>query len=201
MIIGIFNDIISEIEVVEGDFMNENEKNNLESGEILAENKLIILYLMHNVRCTLSNLQILKLLYDFEGFNYYYFQHLLSDLVEKNYIISYMQNDEWLYEISPSGIEVLELTENMLPGIIKHKIDVITRDLLNDVKNELTVTAEYVPESNDMYTTKCKLSEPQKSVFELNILCTSQSEAKKIAENWQANANKYCEEIKKMLLN
>lgn len=184
----------------EGDFMNDNV-NNLEKGEHLAENKLILLYLMHNVNCTLSNLQILKLLYDFEGFNYYYFQHLLSDLVEKNYIMSYKQNEEWLYEITPLGNEVLELTGNMLPGITKHKIDMITRDLLNDVKNELIVTAEYIPENNDTYTTKCKLAESHTSIFELNILCKSQSEARKIAENWKASANQYYSDIIKMLSN
>ena len=180
--------------------MSDNtNKNNMESGEILAENKLILLYLMHNAKCTLSNLQILKLLYDFEGFNYYYFQHILSDLVEKNYIVSYKQNEEWLYEITALGNEVLELTENMLPGIIKHKIDMITRELLNDVKTELIVSAEYVPESNDSYTTKCKLSEAHQSIFELNILCSTQSEAKKIAENWKANAATYYNDIIKML--
>ena len=38
-----------------------NNNNNIENGELLAENKLILLYLMHNAKCTLSNLQILKL--------------------------------------------------------------------------------------------------------------------------------------------
>ena len=64
-------------------------KENLETGESLAENKLIILYLLNNADCTLTNLQILRLLYDFERFNYYYFQHLLSDLVEKGYVMNY----------------------------------------------------------------------------------------------------------------
>lgn len=172
--------------------------NKFESGEALAENKLIILYLMHHVNCTLSNLQILKLLYDFEGFNYYYFQHLLSDLVEKKYILSYKQNEEWLYQITALGTEVLELTGNMLPGIVKHKINVLTKDLLDNVKNELIVSAEYIPEEHETYTTKCKLSEPQRTIFELNILCNSQSEAKKIAESWKANANKYYSDIIKM---
>ena len=181
--------------------MNDKNNVNLESGETLAENKLIILYLMHNVKCSLSNLQILKLLYDFEGFNYYYFQHLLSDLVEKKYILSYKQNEEWIYEITSLGSEVLELTENMLPGIVKHKLNLITKSLLKDVKNELIISAEYIPENNDTYTTKCKLSEDNKTVFELNILCNSQSEAKKIAENWKANANEYYSSILNMVSN
>lgn len=174
--------------------------NTKENAEMLAENKLIVLYLMNNVNCALSNLQILKLLYDFEGFNYYYFQHILSDLVEKNYILTYKQNEEFLYEITSVGKEILELTENMLPGIVKHRINMLTNELLNDVKNELLVTAEYIPESVDTYTTKCKLSESHKTIFELNILCNSQSEARKIAENWKNNANQYFSDIKKMLL-
>ena len=96
--------------------MNENTEDNQKN---LAENKLIILYLLHNVDCVLSNMQILKLLYDFDGFNYYYFQHILSDLVEKKYIMSYKQEEEWLYQITPEGSEVLELTENMLPRYYK----------------------------------------------------------------------------------
>lgn len=182
--------------------MNEKIDNTIpESGEMLAENKLIILYLMHNVNCTLSNLQILKLLYDFEGFNYYYFQHLLSDLVEKKYIMSYKQNEEWFYEITSLGSEVLELTGNMLPGIIKHKLNLITKSLLKDVTNELIISAEYIPENNDTYTTKCKLSEANQTVFELNILCSSQIEAKKIAENWKAKASNYYGDILNMLTN
>ena len=62
---------------------------------------------MKNVNCPLSNSQILKLLYDFEGFNYYYFQHILSDLVEQNYIMYYKQEEEWLYQITKERNERL----------------------------------------------------------------------------------------------
>ena len=79
--------------------MNENTSL-FENKEKLAENKLIILYIMKNVNCPLLNSQILKLLDDFEGFNYYYFQHILSDLVEQNYIMYYKQEEEWLYQIT-----------------------------------------------------------------------------------------------------
>lgn len=178
--------------------MNDNTEENQKN---LAENKLIILYLLKNANCVLSNMQILKLLYDFEGFNYYYFQHILSDLVEKNYIMSYKQEEEWLYQITPQGAEVLELTENMLPGIIKYKLDMIIRELLNDVKTELTVSAEYIPESDDNFITKCKITEGHKTIFEVNVLCTSQSQAKKIAENWKNNSDNYYNKIINILEN
>ena len=166
-----------------------NENNSLfENKEKLAKNKLIILYIMHKVGCSLSNSQLLKLLYDFEGFNYYYFQHILSDLVEQKYIINYQHDEEWLYEITPAGSNVLELTENILPGIIKYKLDVIIQNVLKNIKHDLTISAEYIPENGDAYITKCKVVENHKTLFELNIYCISQEQAKIVAENWKNNA-------------
>lgn len=168
--------------------MNENNNSLFENKEKLAKNKLIILYIMHNVGCALSNSQLLKLLYDFEGFNYYYFQHILSDLVEQKYILNYKHDEEWLYEITPAGSNVLELTENILPGIIKYKLDVIIENILKNIKHDLTITAEYIPEHGDAYITKCKVVENHKTLFELNIYCISQEQAKIVAENWKTNA-------------
>ena len=168
------------------DVTEENQKK-------LAENKLIILYLLKNADCILSNLQILKLLY------YYYFQHILSDLVEKNYILSYKEDEEWLYQITPEGKEVLELTENMLPGIIKHNLDLIIRDLLSDVKTELTISAEYIPDDGEQFITKCKITEGHKNIFEVNVLCENQAQAKKMAENWKNSSSKYYQDILKLL--
>lgn len=175
--------------------MNEEEIKK----EKLAENKLIILYLLNNANCTLTNLQILRLLYDFEGFNYYYFQHLLSDLVEKKYVFNYKQGEEWLYEITPEGRQVLELTGNILPGIVKHKLDIITKEQLQNVQNEVAITAEYIPENDNEYITSCKISEAHKVLFEINVYCASQEQAKKIADNWKSNANEIYPNVIKML--
>ena len=154
----------------------------------LAENKLIILYIMGQAASPLSNSQLLKLLYDFENFNYYYFQHLLSDLVEQKFVTNYKQDEEWLYEITSEGSNVLELTGNMLPGIIKYKLDIVTQKLLKNIKHEINVTAEYIPAEENSYITKCKIIEAHKTLFEINIYCASQAQAKLVAENWKNNA-------------
>ena len=172
-----------------------------ENKEKLAESKLIILYLINKFNYSLSNSQLLKLLYDFDGFNYYYFQHLLSDLVEQKYILNYKQDEEWLYRITEEGKNILELTENVLPGIIKYKLDTIVQHSLKDIKNEITVTAEYIPENDNAYITKCKITESHKTLFEINIYCISQSQAKAIADNWKNNAIKLYPEFIELLTN
>ena len=159
-----------------------------ENKEKLAESKLIILYVMKNINYPLTNSQLLKLLYDFEGFNYYYFQHLLSDLIEQKYVINYKQEEEWLYVVSEEGQNILELTENMIPGIVKYKLDIIIQNALKDIKNEIVVSAEYIPENDNAYITKCKITESHKTLFEINMYCMTQVQAKAVADNWNNNA-------------
>ncbi len=177
--------------------MDENldEKNK----EKLAENKLMILYLLDKANCTLTNLQIQRLLYDVDGFNYYYFQHIIAELISQNYIANYKQEEEWLYDITSQGKEVLELTNDALPGIIKLKLDNIIYLELPKVRNEVAVTAQYVPENDNEYITKCKITESHKTLFELNIYCASSEQAKQISENWKKHANDYYPKIIELL--
>ncbi len=179
----------------------KEQENIFENKEKLAENKVIILYVMQKVNCALSNSQILKLLYDFDGFNYYYFQHILSDLVEQKYIMNYKQEEEWLYQITPEGVNILELTNNIIPGIVKYRLDNTIKSLIKDIKNEVTVSAEYIPEGNNFYTTKCRIIEAHRTLFELNIFCSSHEEAKNISENWKNNAGELYPQIMSLVAN
>ena len=177
--------------------MDENleEKNK----EKLAENKLMVLYLLEKANCTLNNLQIQRLLYDVENFNYYYFQHIISELVTQDYIANYKQDDEWLYEITTQGKEVLKLTSDILPGIVKHKLDIIIKEQLSKVQNEVAVTAEYIPENDNEFITSLKITESHKVLFELNIFCASKQQAKLVADNWKLHANEIYPQIIEMI--
>ena len=176
--------------------MDENLEKNKEK---LAENKLMILYLLNNVNCSLTNLQIQKLLYDIEDFNYYLFQHIITELVSQDYVANYQKEEEWLYEITPQGKEVLELTSNILPGMIKHQLDETIKEQLSKVQNEVAVTAEYLPENDNEYITSCKITEAHKTLFELNVYCASKEHAKIIADNWKKHANDYYPAIIEMI--
>ena len=48
---------------------------------------------------------------------------------------------------------------------------------------------------------KNKKIDDHKTLYEVNVLCTSQSQAKKIAENWKNNSSKYYNEIINILEN
>ncbi len=169
------------------------------SKEKLAENKLIILYLLDKANCSLTNIQMQKLLYDVEDFNYFNFQHVTSELISQNYVSNYKQGEEWLYEITPQGKEVLSLTSEILPGIVKHKLNVIIEENLSKVKNDVSITSEYIPVNDNEYITSLKINESHRILFELNVHCSSAEEAKQIAEKWKSDASTLYPEIIRLL--
>ena len=72
-------------------------------------------------------------------------------------------------------------------------------DALYQLAEEQSVTAEYIPESENDYSVKCRIVENNKIIFELKTFAGSNEHAKKIADNWKKNANTIYPEILNLL--
>lgn len=155
----------------------------------LAESKLVILYILDKVNKPIENEALLKLVLSITDMNYFYFQQFLLDLLNTNYINCNKENNESIYSITNSGKEVLELTKNIIPGLIKFKIDNSFKENLEQIKNEFSVTAEFEPQAENEYTVKCKITEDTKVLFELQTFAGSGEQAKNMVNNWKNNVN------------
>ena len=122
--------------------------------------------------------------------NYFYFQQFLLDLLENKYITKYKEEDsaETLYEITSLGKNTLELTKELIPGIIKLKIDNTVKGEFEEIQEKLSITSEFIPKSENEFTVKCKIVENGKIVFEVSSFAASREQAKFIADNWKTNA-------------
>lgn len=155
----------------------------------LAESKLIILYILDKVNKPIENEALLKLVLSTTDMNYFYFQQFLLDLLNTNYINCEASEDESIYSITPAGKEVLDLTKNIIPGLIKFKIDNAFKENLEQIKNEFSVTAEFEPQDEHEYIVKCKIVEDIKPLFELQTFAVSDEQAKNMVDNWNNYAN------------
>lgn len=167
----------------------------------LAESKLIILYILDKINKPIENEALLKLVLSITDMNYFYFQQFLLDLLNTNYISSSTENNESIYSITNSGKEVLELTKNIIPGLIKFKIDNGFKENLEQIKNEFSVTAEFDPQDENEYTVKCKIIEDTKVLFELQTFAGSSEQAKNMVDNWKNNASVIYPKILEILSN
>lgn len=155
--------------------------------ETLAENKVLILYILNKLDKPIDNEGLLMLVLSIQEMNYFYFQQFLLDLLENSYIIGYMHENEMMYKITEEGKRTLELTNDLLPGIIKLKIDHSLANRVQEVQNTRYPTAEFIPKNEEEFTVHCKLIENGLTTFEITLPASSREQAKTIATKWEKN--------------
>lgn len=163
--------------------------------ESLAENKVLILYLLNTANKPLTNDVLYKLAMASNDMNYFYFQQFVLDLIESKYIISFQKEDQTLYKITDSGKNTLALTLDILPGIIKLAADTNIKPILEKEEENKSVVAEYTPKSENHYTITCKIVENNETVFEIKTFAGSREKAKVIVDNWREHADKLYPEL------
>ena len=158
--------------------------------ETLAENKVLILYILNKIDKPVNNDELLQLVLSVEDMNYFYFQQFLLDLLENKYIEVYDEDNfsEQVYRLSTAGKEALELTKDLIPGIVKLKIDSTIKGELQDIEEEISIISEFTPEDDGGFIVTCKIIEHNKTIFEVSTSAASRDQAKSISDNWKENA-------------
>ena len=100
--------------------------------ETLAENKVLILYVLSCVHKPITNDTLYTIISSAIDLNYFYFEQFLLDLIEVKYVICYEKDSQKLYKISESGKQTLDLTLDILPGIVKLKVDTNLKSKIED---------------------------------------------------------------------
>ena len=157
--------------------------------ETLAENKVLILYVLEKANKPLTNDVLYRIVIAAANMNYFYFQQFMLDLINVGYIFSFQIEDQTLYKITDSGKKTLDLTLDLLPGIIKLKADTNLKPIIDSSEEEQSIVAEYTPLSENHYTVICKVVENNETVFEVKTFAGSREQAKEIVDNWQNNAS------------
>ena len=158
--------------------------------QTLAEKKALILYILDKVSKPISNDALLKLVVSIDNMNYFYFQQFLLDLLENKYIINYIKDNESIYELTKEGRNALKLVKDIIPGILKLRVDNKFKKELDEIQNEISITSDFIPLSGNEYNVKCKIVEANQTLFELEIFAGSRDQAKSISDNWNKNAEK-----------
>ena len=115
--------------------------------ETLAENKVLILYVLSSVNKPITNDALYSIVNSAVDLNYFYFQQFLLDLINVKYIICYEKETQDVYEITEAGKNTLDLTLDILPGIIKLKVDTNFKSNIENIENAESIIAEFTPKS------------------------------------------------------
>lgn len=173
---------------------------NSDNATTLAENKVLILYILNLIKGELRQDDLFKIITSINDVNYFYFKQVLTDLIDSNLVGTYTKEEEPVIKITSEGKNAYILTKDVLPGIMKLKADNIFAKEFPSIEEESSVIAEFIPKSENEYTVKCKIVENNETIFEVKTFAGSRDRAKRIVDNWRQNATTIYPQILNLLL-
>ena len=176
---------------------------NSDNTTALAENKVLILYILNQIRDGIIQDGLFKIISSINDVNYFYFKQVLTDLIETKLVGIFTkdeEDDDDVIKITTEGKNALTLTQDVLPGILKLKADNVFKKELSSITDETSVIAEFIPKNEHDYTIKCKIVENNETIFEVKTFAGSRERAQKIVDNWNNNASTIYPKILDILL-
>ncbi len=158
--------------------------------QTLAESKILLLYILSKVKKSISHNDLLDLVTSIVDMNYFYFQQFLLDLIEDEYVEKTTQDDRDFYKITKKGSDAVDITIDIVPGILKLDVDSKFKENLDSIKDKNSIVAEYNPINDKEYMVRCKIVENDDTLFDLQLHVGSVEQAKVIVENWKSKAIK-----------
>ena len=87
-----------------------------------TQDKLIVLYIISKLTKSVTNLQIVDIILDVTGIDYFTLQAILLELNEKSLISLFYENETRYYKITDEGISLLESLINLVPEFIINRV-------------------------------------------------------------------------------
>lgn len=168
---------------------------NLGSNRELAENKLILLYIIDKINLPVSNLQITKIILENKFMNYFFLQQFLNELCDSGMLSPSTEGDKAYYSITQSGKQTLGYFTGHIPLGIKSRIDNTISQIRKNIKNETLIKADFTPESENEFTVSCSVHEDNFSLIDLEISVGTKNDARTICENWKKHSQAIYAEI------
>ncbi|NMB26441.1 MAG: DUF4364 family protein [Tissierellia bacterium] len=169
----------------------------IENTESLAQNKLLLLYIIDKSENSLTNEEITEFLLENNYMNYFLIQQYLSELIQSGFIEYINKKDKKIYILLNKGKITLSFFEDRISTKIKEEISDKFIKIKEDEKIATQVTGEYFQKGPDKYIVNLKLVENTETLFSLYLNVTTIKQAEKICNTWKDNT----EFIYKNLLN
>ena len=168
-----------------------------ENTEELAQNKLLLLYIIDKSENLLTNELLTEFVLENNYMNYFLIQQYLSELIESEFIEYKDIKDEKKYILLDKGKITLSYFEDRISPAIKDEISNKFFKAKEEQIKAAEVIGEYYQNDDNEYIVNLKLIENTKTLFSLYLNVSTIEQAKLICNTWKDNT----EYIYKNLIN
>ncbi len=165
----------------------------------LAENKLLLLYIIEKIHLPISNIQLTEIVLENNFINYFTLQEYIDELISSNLLAKVKHKDKDRLVISDKGKEVLSLFKNRLSLEDIKKFDSYIGVKMNTIKKEATISADYTIENGNSYVVSLGASENNIPLMEIKVTVASNKQARELCAKWKNNPSDLYTKIIKIL--
>jgi predicted transcriptional regulator len=153
----------------------------------LAENKLLLLYIFYKIKLPISNIQITQIILENNFINYFTLQQYMTELIASNLLTPTEQKGKHRLIITQKGDNVLSLFKGRISETKIQLIDDYLKTHLENIKKELTVSADYTIENKSNYLVNLTASEGNFTLIDIKLSVTSNKQARDLCIKWRTN--------------
>lgn len=166
----------------------------------LAENKLLLLYIIKSIKYNISNSQLTDIVLEHSFINYFTLQQYIAELEKSNFIKLEEKDNKEFVLLTRKGDTVLSLFKDRLSESKTKSIDGYLLDQLDEIKKELNIFSDYTPDNNDSFLVNLKAVEGNCTLLELNVNVASKDQAKELCAKWKNNSSEIYNKIMEALI-
>ena len=159
----------------------------IENTEELAQNKLLLLYVIKTSINPFNNNQITEFMLEKNYMNYFLVQQYLSELISSGFIEVVVQDSEEVYNIIEKGEIALSYFEERIPDKVKSELNDEFIKVEKEEEFETQVITEYYEKENNQFVVNLKLVENEDTLFSLYLDVATKKQADLICERWKEN--------------
>jgi len=162
----------------------------MSENRLLAENKLILLYLVKKMDVPLSQSEITQFVLERRYMDYFTIQQYLAELVDARLLDRSQETESICYTITEEGDTTLSYFIHYISDGVKNEVARFVQENGKRIRTEYSVTATYFPELNNEYLVKCAVYDVNgQSLMELSLTVPTREQAQRIVRNWKTNVN------------
>ena len=158
-----------------------------ENSAELAENKLLVLYVIKSLRQAISKTQLTEIILENNFINYFTLQQYISVLETAKFVEYIEKNDKKLITITTKGENVLSIFNDRISPIKRDIIDNYISKTIDSIKKELTIHSDYTIEKNNSFIVDLKALEDETLLIDLKISVPTKKQATSLCNRWKEN--------------
>lgn len=158
-----------------------------ENSAELAENKLLVLYVIKSLKQAISKTQLTEIILENNFINYFTLQQYISELEVSEFVEYIEKNNKKLITLTAKGENVLSIFNDRISPIKRDIINNYISKAIDNIKKELTIHSDYTIENNSSFVVNLKALEDELLLIDLKISVPTKKQATSLCSRWKEN--------------